>query len=98
MVLKPEGADSEEPLEEGEEALGALYPLETFVVNLKGGRYITTFVAQLEFATRDVPKRFYGRIVPMTRRGDWSASHSEKVRMIFSLKKAKKKSKKLYPR
>jgi flagellar FliL protein len=54
--------DAEEPLEEGEEALGAIFPLETFVVNLTGGKYVRVQM-QLEFQTRDVPKSFLGKIV-----------------------------------
>lgn len=59
----PEGADDEDELDEGEEALGALFPLETFVVNLKGGSLIRCQV-QLEFTGRDVPRRFYSKLVP----------------------------------
>lgn len=62
--LTPEAAQEEEPLEEGEEALGAIFPLDTFVVNLNGGRYIRVQI-QIEFASRDIPSRFYGRIVPI---------------------------------
>src|SRR5262245_45681844 len=44
-----EGADDEEDeLDENEEPIGAIFPLETFVVNLSGGRYIR-LQAQLEF-------------------------------------------------
>lgn len=62
--LVAEGAHDEDELLEGEEALGAFYPFETFVVNLAGGRYVRLQV-QLEFATRDVPKRFYPRLIPV---------------------------------
>lgn len=58
--LVPEGQDDEEELAEGEEPLGAIFPLETFVVNLNGGRYIRLQV-QLEFAERDIPKKFFLR-------------------------------------
>jgi flagellar FliL protein len=61
---KPEGADDEEELAEGEEPLGAIYPLETFVVNLQGGKFIRLQV-QVEFAERAVSSRFYVRIVPI---------------------------------
>ena len=61
-LLSQTAVDGEEPLEEGEEPLGAIYPLETFVVNLTGGKYVRLQV-QLEFVTRDVPKRFLGRNV-----------------------------------
>ncbi|MBX7139243.1 MAG: flagellar basal body-associated FliL family protein [Oligoflexia bacterium] len=59
-----EGSLDEDEHDEGEEALGALYPLESFVVNLEGGRYIRAQV-QLEFHERDVPQRFYSRAVPI---------------------------------
>lgn len=62
--LTSEHAGEEDEAEEGEEALGAIFPLEAFVVNLEGGRYIRTQL-QLEFASRDVPKRFFGKIVPI---------------------------------
>ena len=62
---KPEGdGDAEEELEEGEEPLGAIVPLETFLVNLSGGKYIRAQV-QVEFETLDVPRRFYTRAVPI---------------------------------
>jgi flagellar FliL protein len=55
----------EEPeLAEGEEALGAIVPLDTFVVNLSGGKYIR-LQAQAELETPDIPRRFYSRVVPM---------------------------------
>ncbi len=50
--------------DEGEEALGAIYPLETFVVNLSKGGFLRAQF-QVEFADRDIPIRFYSRIVPM---------------------------------
>ena len=52
--------DAEEELEEGEEILGAIAPLDTFVVNLKGGRFIRLQM-QLEFVERDVPQRLLQR-------------------------------------
>lgn len=55
---------TEEELEDGEEALGAIFPLETFVVNLSKGRFVRVQM-QLEFSERDVPGRFYSRIVPV---------------------------------
>ena len=60
----PEGHDDEDVLEEGEEALGAIFPLETFVVNLQGGRFLRCQL-QFEFETRDVPKRFFTKLVPV---------------------------------
>ncbi len=56
--------DVEEELEEGEEPLGAIVPLETFLVNLSGGKYIRAQV-QVEFESLDVPRRFYTRSVPI---------------------------------
>lgn len=61
--VAPEGAGEEEPLQEGEEAMGALFPLDTFVVNLSGGRYLRIQI-QLEFAERNIPRTFYQKIVP----------------------------------
>lgn len=61
-VVIPEGGDDTEELAEGEEALGAIFPLEAFVVNLSGGRFIRCQV-QLEFTGREVPRKFYPRIV-----------------------------------
>lgn len=60
--LVPEGQNEEEELVEGEEPLGAMYPMDTFVVNLNGGKYIRIGV-QLEFVGRDIPSRFYSRQV-----------------------------------
>ena len=59
-----EGSNDEEELEEDEEALGAIIPFDTFVVNIAGGRFVRLQM-QIEFATLDVPKKFYSRIVPM---------------------------------
>lgn len=60
--LVPEGHGEEEELLEGEVPLGAFFPLDTFVVNLTGGRYLR-MQAQLEFAEREIPQRFYSRTV-----------------------------------
>ncbi len=60
----PEGAHDSDEAGEDEEALGAIYPLETFVVNLAGGKFVRAQV-QLEFSGRDVPTRFYTRVVPV---------------------------------
>jgi len=54
----------EDELDENEEALGAFYPMDTFVVNLSGGHYLRCQV-QLEFFERDIPPRFYTRVVPV---------------------------------
>lgn len=59
-----EGSDDEEELEEDEEALGAIVPFDTFIVNVAGGKFVRLQM-QVEFATLDVPKKFYSRIVPM---------------------------------
>jgi len=61
-VVIPEGGDDIEELAEGEEPIGAIFPLEAFVVNLSGGRFIRCQV-QLEFTGREVPRKFYPRIV-----------------------------------
>jgi flagellar FliL protein len=59
-----EGAGSEPELEEGEQSLGAIVPLDTFLVNLSGGKYLRLQV-QVEFEQLDVPRRFYSRLVPI---------------------------------
>ncbi|NBS70712.1 hypothetical protein EBT31_17635, partial [bacterium] len=51
-------------LEEGEELLGAIVPLDTFLLNLAKGKYIRMQV-QLEFSGLDIPKSFYSRAVPI---------------------------------
>lgn len=60
----PEGQVGEDEFAEDEEALGAIFPLETFVVNLDAGKYLRCQV-QLEFSQRDVPKRFHVKLVPI---------------------------------
>jgi flagellar basal body-associated protein FliL len=59
-----EGSNDAPEVEEGEEALGAILPLETFLVNLSGGKYIRLQM-QVEFETPDVPKKIYSRMVPI---------------------------------
>lgn len=59
-----EGAQDQDELDEDESPLGAMFPMESFVVNLSGGRYIRCQI-QLEFAERDIPARFYTRLVPV---------------------------------
>jgi len=49
---------------DGEEALGAIVPFDTFLVNLSGGKYLRLQL-QAEMETPDVPRRLYGRIVPI---------------------------------
>lgn len=51
-----------EELKEGEEVIGAIFPLETFVVNLNTGRYIRCQI-QVEFVEREVPKVFYNKLI-----------------------------------
>jgi flagellar FliL protein len=62
--FKAEGTDEELELEDGEEPLGAIYPLDTVLVNLSGGKFIRCQV-QLEFSGRDVPKKFFSHVVPI---------------------------------
>lgn len=60
-----EPADDEAlSLLDGEEALGAIVPFDTFLVNLSGGKYLRLQL-QVEMETPDVPRRLYGRIVPI---------------------------------
>lgn len=59
-----EGADDSVELEEGEEALGAIFPFDAFLVNLSGGQYIRLQV-QAEFEGPEVPKKMYARMVPI---------------------------------
>jgi len=63
-ALKPEGSDDQSELAEDEERLGAIAPLETFVVNLNGGKYLRTQI-QLEFQGADIPNKFVSRLVPI---------------------------------
>ncbi|MDZ4785049.1 MAG: flagellar basal body-associated FliL family protein [bacterium] len=58
------GIGEEEELAENEEALGAMFPLETFVVNLQGGGFIRAQI-QLEFSGKAVPKRFTVKLIPI---------------------------------
>ena len=61
---KEEGEHEELALLEGEEALGAIVPFDTFLVNLSGGKYLRLQL-QAEMETPDIPKRLYSRIVPI---------------------------------
>ena len=61
---KLEGAGDELEFGEGEEAIGAIVPFDTFLVNLSGGKYVRVQV-QVEFESMDVPSRFYTRMVPI---------------------------------
>ena len=64
MHPEMESSLEEDEADEGEEVLGAIYPFETFVVNLSGGKYLRTQI-QLEFAGREVTKRFYAKLIPI---------------------------------
>jgi flagellar basal body-associated protein FliL len=61
---KLEGNREEIEYEEGEEAIGAIVPFETFLVNLSGGKYIRLQL-QVEFETPDIPRRLHSRMVPI---------------------------------
>lgn len=60
-----EGQDDEDELDDGEEALGTIFPMEGLVVNLGSkGSYLRCQV-QFEFEGLDVPHRFYAKLVPI---------------------------------
>ena len=61
----PEGFYDEDEFDDDEEPLGAFYPMETFVVNLAGHKKYMRVSVQLEFQSRDIPKRFDARRVPV---------------------------------
>lgn len=63
--ILPEGFEEEDEYDEEEEPLGAIYPMETFIVNLSGGQRFLRAEIQLEFTEREVPSRFYARLVPI---------------------------------
>jgi len=63
-MLAEEGAGEEVAYDENSEALGALFPLETFLVNLTGGGFVRVQM-QVEFTGRTVSKRFQSKIVPI---------------------------------
>jgi flagellar FliL protein len=62
--LVEEGAGEEEVIDDALESLGAIFPLETFLVNLTGGGFIKIQV-QVEFVGRSVSKRFQIKLVPI---------------------------------
>ncbi|MCI5064397.1 flagellar basal body-associated FliL family protein [bacterium] len=64
LVLLLEGFHEEDEAKEDEKPLGAFYPFETFVVNLSGGGYLRC-QAVAEFEKRDIPKKFYSKIIPV---------------------------------
>ncbi|MCB0334159.1 MAG: flagellar basal body-associated FliL family protein [Bdellovibrionales bacterium] len=59
-----EGFGEEDEMDEEEEALGAIFPMETFVVNLSTGGYLRC-QAQIEFESRNIPRRYYTKSVPI---------------------------------
>ena len=59
----PEGYDDEDEWDEDEEPLGAIFPMEKFVVNLAGVQNYMRVQVQIEFTESDVPSRFYARQV-----------------------------------
>lgn len=63
-TLEGTGGDAVDETDEGTEAIGALFPMETLVVNLQGGRFLRCQI-QLEFVERDIPIKFYSRLVPI---------------------------------
>jgi len=63
-ALVEEGEDETVDLNDGEDILGPLFPLEGFIVNLKDGRFLRVQI-QVEFVGQDVPKKFYQFIVPI---------------------------------
>jgi len=65
-ILHAEGwSDPEDEYDEGEEPLGAIYPLHTFVVNLADNKMYLRCQIQLEFSGETIPQRFYVRQVPI---------------------------------
>ena len=63
--ILPQGFEEEDEFAEDEEPLGAIYPMEAFIINLAdGSRYLRVEI-QLEFTEREVPRRFMGRLVPI---------------------------------
>jgi flagellar protein FliL len=54
--------EEEMELMEGEKPLGAIYPLDTFVVNLRDKGFLKVRI-QMEFIGRDIPTRFLARQV-----------------------------------
>lgn len=56
-ALTPEGQDDEDQIGDDEERLGAILPLDTFLINLEGGSYLRAQV-QLEFVGTTVPASF----------------------------------------
>ena len=62
--LVEEGADIShfDEISDDEYILGALLPLEPFIVNLKGRGYIKLTI-HIEFQRRDIPKAVYPRVI-----------------------------------
>lgn len=63
-VLEGMNGDAADQADDGLEPMGAIFPLETFTVNLQDGRFLRCQI-QLEFTDRDIPIRFYSRLVPL---------------------------------
>jgi flagellar FliL protein len=63
-AMVAEGANDLDELLDGEERLGAFFPLDSFVLNLSGSGFIRAQF-QIEFIERDLPKRFYTRLIPI---------------------------------
>jgi flagellar basal body-associated protein FliL len=83
---------ADEELLDGEELIGAIAPFDTFLVNLSGGKYLRLQL-QVEMEERDIPRRFYTRLVPIrdgiiTLLTQKSASDLEDVRGKEVLKRA----------
>lgn len=64
IVLMMEGFEEEDEASEVEEVMGAFFPFDTFVINLSGGGYLRCQV-QIEFAARDVSKKFLTKLIPI---------------------------------
>lgn len=60
-----EGENDEEEWDEDEDPLGAIFPMDTFIVNLPGAKRFFRCQVQFEFFSREIPRRFYVRIVPI---------------------------------
>lgn len=63
-VLEGMNGDSGDVSDDGLEPMGAIFPFEPFTVNIQDGRFLRLQV-QLEFMERDVPVKFYSRLVPL---------------------------------
>lgn len=57
-----EGSGEEDERDETEDGMGAIFPMESYVVNLQGGKFIRAQI-QVEFAEKDIPQRFFAKNV-----------------------------------